>query len=240
MIKMEQHKESICFDFGKDQQKQNFFDKAKKSDIIHNNNSVFLHKILSVKNQSLLDYTLKNSHSEIKNLNYSSETKKSNINQSSSNRTLYHNQTETFDQNTLAKLLSDINFNSPHSNSNSKANIFNSPKIVVNKNKNLGNINQKGGTDKEKEKENERICLNTYFNKDNIYNNKDRSRKENINLSNEYFLNPEISFSNLYTSKYLRKPVVIKFNNNINPINLINNNSCNNNSAQKINFLFLS
>ena len=240
MIKMEQHKESICFDFGKDQQKQNFFDKAKKSDIIHNNNSVFLHKILSVKNQSLLDYTLKNSHSEIKNLNYSSETKKSNINQSSSNRTLYHNQTETFDQNTLAKLLSDINFNSPHSNSNSKANIFTSPKIVVNKNKNLGNINQKGGTDKEKEKENERICLNTYFNKDNIYNNKNRSRKENINLSNEYFLNPEISFSNLYTSKYLRKPVVIKFNNNINPINLTNNHSCNNNSAQKINFSMTS
>ena len=241
MIKMEQHKESICFDFGKDQQKQNFFDKAKKCDIIHNNNSVFLHKILSVKNQSLLDYTLKKNHSEIKNLNYSSETKKSNINQISSNRTLYHNQTETFEQNTLTKLLTDINFNSPHSNSNSKANIFNSPKIVVNKNKNLGNINQKGGTDKEKEKENERICLNTYFNKENIYNNKNRSRKENINLNNEYFLNPEISFSNLYTSKYLRKPVVIKFNNNINPINLINNNnSCNNNSAQKINFSMTS
>ena len=59
MIEMESRKESICFNFEKDQQKQNFFDKAKKCDIIHNNNSVFLHKILSIKNQSLLNYTLK-------------------------------------------------------------------------------------------------------------------------------------------------------------------------------------
>ena len=55
MIKNEQHKESICFNFGKNEQKKDFFDKAKRCDIIHNNNSVFLHKILSVKNQSLLD-----------------------------------------------------------------------------------------------------------------------------------------------------------------------------------------
>ena len=44
MIKMENKKESICFNFEKDEQKQNFFDKAKRCDIIHNNNSVFLHK----------------------------------------------------------------------------------------------------------------------------------------------------------------------------------------------------
>ncbi len=35
MNEMESRKESICFNFEKDQQKQNFFDKAKKCDIIH-------------------------------------------------------------------------------------------------------------------------------------------------------------------------------------------------------------
>ena len=67
MIKMENKKESICFNFEKDEQKQNFFDKAKKCDIIHNNNSVFLHKILSVKNQTLLNDALKKTQSETSN-----------------------------------------------------------------------------------------------------------------------------------------------------------------------------
>jgi hypothetical protein len=59
MIKTETQRKSISFNFEKDEQKQNFFDKAKKCDIIRNNNSVFLHKILSFKNQSLLDFTIK-------------------------------------------------------------------------------------------------------------------------------------------------------------------------------------
>ena len=58
-MNIEPQKESICFNFEKNGNKQIFFDKAKKSDIIRNNNSIFLHKILSVKNQSLLEYTLK-------------------------------------------------------------------------------------------------------------------------------------------------------------------------------------
>ena len=232
MNEMESRKESICFNFEKDQQKQNFFDKAKKCDIIHNNNSVFLHKILSIKNQSLLNYTLKKNQSEIlKNLN-SSEIKENN--NKASNRTLHRNQTETFKQNSLINILSDLNFNNPQNNLNSKTKIFSSPKIFVNKNKNLGNMKYN-----EKEKENEKLCSNTYSNKDNTYNNENKYKKENKDLNNEYFINPEMSFSNLYTSKYLRKPVVIKFNNSINPINLINN-SCNNNSSKKINFSITS
>ena len=64
MLKIVPHKESICFNFENNEEKQ-FFDKAKRSDIIRNNNSVFLHKILSIKNQSLLNYTLKKVQSQI-------------------------------------------------------------------------------------------------------------------------------------------------------------------------------
>ena len=65
MSKMEAKKESICFNFEKKKQKQNFYDKAKKCNFINNYNSVFLHKILSVKNQTLLNGTLKKYPSEI-------------------------------------------------------------------------------------------------------------------------------------------------------------------------------
>ena len=239
MLKMEDQKESICFNFEKDEQKQNFFDKAKKCDIIHNNNSVFLHKILSVKNQTLLNNTLKKNQSEVlKDLNSSSEKR---IYKCNSNRTLHRHKTETNQQNNFSNLLSEINFNSPQNNSCSKTNIFSpklsSPKIIVNKNKNLGNAIQK-----EKDKENENIYLKTYFNKDNSHNDKCGLNKEKINLNNEFFLNPEISFSNLYTCKYLRKPVVIKFNSDINPINFNNNNNNNsfNANEQKINFSMMS
>ena len=50
MIKLSSPKESICFNFENEEQKR-FFDKAKKCDIVHNNNSIFLRKILSIKNQ---------------------------------------------------------------------------------------------------------------------------------------------------------------------------------------------
>ena len=65
MTKNEPRK-SICFNFEKDEQKQNFFDKAKKSDIIYNHDSVFLHKILSVKNP-LLDNILRQNKTQILN-----------------------------------------------------------------------------------------------------------------------------------------------------------------------------
>ena len=240
MIKTETQRKSISFNFEKDEQKQNFFDKAKKCDIIRNNNSVFLHKILSFKNQSLLDYTLRKNESEIlNNSNCSSFETKKFMNKNSSNRSLHRNKTVSIKQNALTTLLAEINFNSPQNNSISRENInIFSPKIIVNKNKNLGNIVQKD-KGKDKNKENERLYLNNYFNKDSAITIKSKLKNENQNLSNDYYINPEINFSNLYTSKYLRKPVVIKFNTNINPINNSSNNVNINNSchsAQKIDF----
>ena len=250
MIKNEQHKESICFNFGKDEQKKDFFDKAKRSDIIHNNNSVFLHKILSVKNQSLLDYTLKHNQSQsLNNLNSSSDTKlNSNIASRKNNRTL----TTSLKQSPISNLLVDLNYNSPQNRLN--LNLLFSPKIIVNKNKNLGNISLK---EKDKDQEKDGICLNTtFFNKCSSSNCRIKEKSKNEerpSFKSETSVNPEISFSNLYTNKYLRKPVVIKFNNGFKPeivnnsINSNDNSNSNNlmndqndKNEQKINFALLS
>ena len=222
MLKIVPHKESICFNFENNEEKQ-FFDKAKRSDIIRNNNSVFLHKILSIKNQSLLNYTLKKVQSQIlNNLNTSLDTKKEN-DQNNTTRYIHRNQSV------------DLNYNSPHSNSNSSLlspKIF-SPKIMVNKNKNLGSFSQK-------EKEKEKLYLNTtYFNRDNTYLNKiDQIKRRIPSLKDETTINPEICFSNLYTCNYLRKPVVIKFNNGFNTKSIQENNTINSfniNKDKKIN-----
>lgn len=250
MIKNEPHKESICFNFGKDEQKKDFFDKAKRCDIIHNNNSVFLHKILSVKNQSLLDYTLKHNQSQsLNNLNSSSDTK---INSNTASRKNHRTLTTSLKQSPISNLLVDLNYNSPQNSSN--LNLLFSPKIMVNKNKNLGNISLK---EKDKDKDKDRICLNTtFFNKCSSSNCRIKEKinnEERPSFKSETSVNPEISFSNLYTNKYLRKPVVIKFNNgfkpdivnnsinsndNSNSNNLLNDN--NDKNEQKINFPLLS
>ena len=247
MIKNEPHKESICFNFGKDEQKKDFFDKAKKCDIIHNNNSVFLHKILSVKNQSLLDYTLKHNQSQsLNNVNSSSDTK---INSNTGARKNHRTLTTSLKQSPISNLLVDLNFNSPQNSSN--LNLLFSPKIIVNKNKNLGNISLK---EKDKDKDKDRICLNTtFFNKCSSSNCRIKEKAKNEerpSFKSETSINPEISFSNLYTNKYLRKPVVIKFNNGFKP-DIVNNslnsndnsnsnNLLNDKNEQKINFSLLS
>ena len=235
-MNIEPQKESICFNFEKNGNKQIFFDKAKKSDIIRNNNSIFLHKILSVKNQSLLEYTLKKNKSEILN-NFESSIKiKKENSPKGTIRNTHLKQTMSFHQIPLSNKLEDIKFNSPKNISNVdlfSPKIF-SPKIIVNKNKNLG-----GFIKKENEKE---ISLNTtFFNKDNTNSGKIKNKKkiekenqkenERPSLTFENNANPDISFSNLYTSNYLRKPVVIKFNNGFNA-NFMNNN---NNSIHKYN-----
>ena len=235
MIKNEQHKESICFNFGKNEQKKDFFDKAKRSDIIHNNNSVFLHKILSVKNQSLLDYTLKHSQSQnLNNLNSSSDTK---LNSNTASRKNHRTLTTSLKQSPISNLLVDLNYNSPQNRSN--LNLLFSPKIIVNKNKNLGNISLK---EKDKDQEKDRICLNTtFFNKCSSNNCRIKEKNKNEerpSFKSETSINPEISFSNLYTNKYLRKPVVIKFNNGFKPE--IVNNSINSNDNSNSNNLIMN
>ena len=233
MIKNEQHKESICFNFGKNEQKKDFFDKAKRCDIIHNNNSVFLHKILSVKNQSLLDYTLKHNQSQsLNNLNSSSDTK---INSNTASRKNHRTLTTSLKQSPISNLLVDLNYNSPQNSSN--LNLLFSPKIIVNKNKNLGSINLK---EKDKDKDKDRICLNTtFFNKCSSNNCRIKEKiknEERPSFKSETSVNPEISFSNLYTNKYLRKPVVIKFNNGFKP-DIANNSINSNDNSNNNNFL---
>ena len=233
MIKNEQHKESICFNFGKNEQKKDFFDKAKRCDIIHNNNSVFLHKILSVKNQSLLDYTLKHNQSQsLNNLNSSSDTK---INSNTASRKNHRALTTSLKQSPISNLLVDLNYNSPQNSSN--LNLLFSPKIIVNKNKNLGSINLK---EKDKDKDKDRICLNTtFFNKCSSSNCRIKEKiknEERPSFKSETSVNPEISFSNLYTNKYLRKPVVIKFNNGFKP-DIANNSINSNDNSNSNNFL---
>ena len=114
MIKLSSPKESICFNFENEEQKR-FFDKAKKCDIIHNNNSIFLRKILSIKNQSLLEKTLKQSKSQIfhriSTSTYDPKKLNINTNNSSSNLTLNPKNDENSKKNILIPqlCLEDIN-----------------------------------------------------------------------------------------------------------------------------------
>ena len=235
MIKLVTQKESICFNFENDEQK-NFFDKAKKCDIIRNNNSVFLKKILSVKNQSLLDKTLNQSKSQyFKPINTSpNDQKQLNINNSSSNLTIDHKKREDLNFNILSPQinLDEINLNNSFKIEISPRQML-SPKIIVNKNKNL-RLNNKS---KEKEKEDTKDPL-LYLNhiliseRDNINNDKIqrelnqkiRERYQLNTINKAYNINPEINFSNLYTKNYIRKPVVIKFKKDFNCKNIKNQN----------------
>ena len=231
MIKLPSHKESICFNFENDEQKK-FFEKAKKCDIIHNNNSIFLRKILSVKNQSLLNQTLKQSKSQIFNrintLTYDSNNFNTNVNNSSSNLTLIPNKTKNEYNNILSPqiYLDEINFNNSFQIEISPKKVT-SPKIIVNKNKNLRLHSQK---ERENVKESSLLTDNTIFSeKDNItminnerqtFNIKEKEKYGLNTINIDYMVNPEMNFSNLYTKSYIRKPVLIKFKNSFNHTNI--------------------
>ena len=230
MIKLSSPKESICFNFENEDQRS-FFDKAKKCDIIKNNNSVFLRKILSVKNQSLLNETLKQSKSQIFNhINTSKyEEKTFNVNNSSSNLTLNPNKIDnSFNQYLSPKIcLEDINFNNTFKIDISPSKVQ-SPKIIVNKNKNLRLHTQK---EKEKENINEQTPFSeTIFSeKNNASIDSQKTLDQNIKgkyslntINTDFNINPEIKFSNLYTKNYIRKPVVIKFKKGFNCTNIKN------------------
>ena len=228
MINLSTHKESICFNFENEDQK-NFFDKAKKCDIIKNNNSIFLRKILSVKNQSLLKETLKQSKSQIFNhINSSSyDNKNLNINNSSSNLTLIPKKEDnSFNQFLSPKIcLDDINFNDSFKIDISPSKVL-SPKIIVNKNKNLRLHSQK---EKEIIKEQTPKTETLFSEKDNASNESLKNSNQNIRgkyglntINTEFNINPEIKFSNLYTKNYIRKPVVIKFKKGFNCTNIKN------------------
>ena len=228
MNKLPSQKESICFNFENDDQKR-FFDKAKKCDIIRNNNSIFLRKILSVKNQNLLNETLKPSKSQIfnriKTSTYDPKNLNTNINNSSSNLTLIPNKTDSY-QNILSPqiCLDGVSLNNSFKIEISPKKIL-SPKIIVNKNKNLRLHPQK-----EKDKDlllypdnhilSEKDNINTINNVHQILNTQIKEKYGLNTVNTEYNINPEISFSNLYTKNYIRKPVVINFKNGFNSINI--------------------
>ena len=226
MTKNEPRK-SICFNFEKDEQKQNFFDKAKKSDIIYNHDSVFLHKILSVKNP-LLDNILRQNKTQILNNSNSLKSKKNN-NKKTNLLNLDFNTIKPIKGKHISNLIVETSL-SPQNLTG--INLFSSPKIVVNKNKNLGNINPK---------EKEELNLNTtFFNGDNKKYSKirhkfkkDRKKERGKHIFNsESSLIPETGLNSFYTKKNLRKPVVIKFFKGINTFP--NNNKINNTISNTI------
>ena len=186
MIKLSSPKESICFNFENEDQKI-FFDKAKKSDIIKNNNSIFLRKILSVKNQSLLNETLKQSKSQIFNhINTSKYDEKTiNINNSSSNLTLIPNKIDnSFNQYLSPKIcLDENNLNNPFKIDISPSKVL-SPKIIVNKNKNL-----RLHTQKEKENIKEQTPFSETIFSEKVNASIDSQKTLNENYRGKYSLN---------------------------------------------------
>ena len=250
MIKLSSPKESICFNFENEEQKR-FFDKAKKCDIIHNNNSIFLRKILSIKNQSLLEKTLKQSKSQIfhhiSTSTYDPKKLNINTNNSSSNLTLNPKNDENSKKNILIPqlCLEDINLDNSFKFEISPKKCF-SPKIIVNKNKNLGfHIHKEKEREKEKEKEREHIKEPSLYSDKTLFTEKENNNmniqttieskiKEKYSsntITTDFNINPELCFSNLYTKNYIRKPVVIKFKKGLNFNNIKNSNNIN---GQKI------
>ena len=187
-----------------------------------------------MKNQSLLNETLKQSKSQIFNhINTSKYDEKTyNINNSISNLTLIPNKTDnSFNQFLSPKIcLDDINLNNSFKIDISPSKVV-SPKIIVNKNKNLRLHTQK---EKENIKELTPFSETLFSEKDNASIDSQKNLNQNMRgkyslntINTEFNINPEISFSNLYTKNYIRKPVVIKFKKGFN-CNSIKNEKINN------------
>jgi hypothetical protein len=228
MNKNEFKKKSISFKLDTAKQKY-IFDKTKNSEILQNDKSLFLRKILSMKNQLLINQALKNNTSEIvSNLNSSSDLKSTNV-IDETNKTMVRNKTSFFNKNNL---VIDLNINKTHNNSKKDLLTPNniSQKIHVNKNKNLGNYTRN-------EKSNEKILYNSrdYNTNNNNYNCnykkvlKQKLTKKPKNLK-VHFKGENLSPSCPYKNKFIRKPIVIKFENGFNINNLSYNGNIYNNS----------
>ena len=226
MNKNEFKKKSISFKLNTAKQRY-IFDKTKNSEILQNNKSLFLQKILSMKNQSLINQSLKNNTSEIvSNLNSSSDLKSTNI-IDETNKTMIRNKTSFFNKNNL---VIDLKINKTHNNS--KKDLFTpnniSQKIHVNKNKNLGNYPSK-------EKSYEKILYNSSnYNINNYKCNYKKVLKQKLTKRTKnlkvHFIGENLSPSCSYKNKFIRKPVVIKFENGFNINNLSYNSNLYNNS----------
>ena len=188
---------------------KDIFDKAKKCDIINNNNSIFLNKALSSKKKTIINKILKKENSDFVP-NYF-DTKITFIRRK--NKLVY----------SPNKFSIEINRTQNHSNPNifNKRNISN--KIYVNKNKNLGN-----NTKREKRNSNSLFNIDNYVNKNYNYNERLKNKtisKLNQNKNNNLNLNTEKDLNNLslYNSKYIKKPSKNKFENSLSTSNIYNN-----------------
>ena len=205
------------------QRKKSLFDKKKNFEIVQNNNSLFLNKI-----QSLLEETLNNNNNSdmFNSLNTSTDLKNSYVN-SEMEKPMIKNKTSFFNNNNLIIHLKaitphntietgNLNFLSPKNNCCTK-------KILVNKNKNLGNFI------KEKESINSPKIRNSNDNFKRIL--KHRMIKK-VNSNNINLINTDLSLSSLYKNKIIRKPVIIKFENDFNINNIYNNSRIYNHSSK--------
>ena len=223
MNKIDSPTESISFKLDNKRKK---FPLDKNSEIFINNNSLFLRKILSIKNQSLLEETLKNSKSDkFINLNSSSYLQHSFRNKEKE-ISISRNNTYFFNNKYL------LNSNNPYINSN--LNYYYpenfSPKIRVNKKKFLGNYIQK---EKESTKTNINKNNNCHF--ERILK---RRIIKKVKSNKNQFINKDLSPSSLYKNGFFRKPVIFKFENDFNINNKYNNsiiyNNIYNNSYENI------
>ena len=199
---------------------KDIFDKAKKCDIIHNDNSIFLNKVISSKKKTIINKILKKENLNIFSNYYDTKT-------------TFQREKKLF--NSPNKFLIEINRTQNYSNSNifSQRNI--SHKIYVNKNKNLGNNAKR-----------EKTSSNSFFKLDNNNTNKNynyifnerlkkktlkkfnSNRNGNLNLNLEKVLN----YSSLCNSKFIKRPVESKIENSLSTSNIHNisnlyNKTCN-------------
>lgn len=191
--------------------KKNYFDNnLHKNEVIHSNSDIYLNKMISPQAQSF---------QKIDSFNDKNQPNKGIIN----NKSYFYKPNNVF---------IGINIDPRNSNILSPKNISN--KIYVNKNKNLGFVqNVKTKTNSNKfynEKNNKRYNYN--------YSDRLKNRKNEIYNSDDFLnINTNLSVSFLYKNNYIRDPVEIKFDNGFNVNNIYNNtlniNDINNNNMDK-------
>ena len=178
--------------------KKNYFDNhLNKNELIHSQSDIYLNKIISPQTQLFQKI---DSFNDINN---------------QPNKDIINNKSYFYKPNNV---FIGININPKNSNIFSPKNLSN--KIYVNKNKNLGFVQNV------KTKTNYNKFYNENNNKRYNHNYSDRLKKRKNEIYNrDDFLNinTNLSVSFLYKNNYIRDPVEIKFDNGFNLNNIYNN-----------------
>ena len=177
--------------------KRNYFDNSlHKNELIHSNSDIYLNKIISPQTQSF---------QKIDSFNDNNQPNKGIIN----NKSYFYKPNNVF---------IGINIDPRNSNILSPNNISN--KIYVNKNKNLGfvqNVKTKTNYNKFYNENNNKRCNHNYSDRLKKRKNEIYNRDDFLNI------NTNLSVSFLYKNNYIRDPVEIKFDNGFNLNNIYNN-----------------